>query len=139
MTRLLIAAAVATALACSSSGGENTGQSCEVADDCYPGIDHADLRGEVECLDRVEDGYCTHRCQSDDDCCAVPGECATGIPQVCAPFENSTITRCFLSCENDIIGEENSDSYCRDNAHPDFLCRSTGGGGGNRRVCVPGA
>lgn len=133
---LLVLPLAATAAACGGDG-ENAGQACDEPADCYPDIDHADLSGDVVCLDRVPDGYCTHLCGDDQDCCAVEGECETGIPQVCAPFENTTITRCFLSCEADVIGEEEENAYCQDHAHPDFICRSTGGGAENRKVCVP--
>ena len=117
--------------------GENTGDACETADECYPDIDPEELAGQVECMDRVEGGYCTHLCVTDDDCCAVEGECETGIPQVCAPFESLPDHRCFLSCEDDIIGEWDASAYCREYAHRSFGCRSTGGGSENRRVCMP--
>jgi hypothetical protein len=116
--------------------GEKTGQSCEVADDCYPGVDHEDLSGEVACLDRVAGGYCTHECVTDEDCCAVPGECATDAPQVCAPFESTGIYRCFLSCEASVIGDQEGNDYCGEFAHRDFICRATGGGD-PKKVCVP--
>ena len=28
--------------------------------------------------------------------------------------------------------------FCQREAHPDFICRSSGGGSNNRKVCVPG-
>jgi hypothetical protein len=121
---------------------EETGRSCESVDDCYRGIDNEDLSGEVMCLDRVEDGYCTHQCETDDDCCAVEGECNDDFSQVCAPFENTDLMLCFLSCEDEDIAavdsELDADAFCEENAGPAFICRSTGGGQGNRRVCVPG-
>lgn len=117
--------------------GENVGSACEVADDCFDDIERDSILGEIECLTRVEGGYCTHLCESDDDCCAVDGECETNLPQVCAPFENSGQKRCFLSCEADVIGDEEETAFCQDHAHESFLCRSTGGGGENRKVCVP--
>jgi hypothetical protein len=116
---------------------ENAGQPCEAPTDCYPDVDHTELAGEVECLDRVEGGYCTHLCEVDEDCCAVPGECLAGYPQVCAPFENSNVKRCFLSCEADVIGDLEENEYCRVNAFEDFSCRSTGGGSENRKICSP--
>lgn len=136
LTSLAFASLLSAAWACGDDD-ENTGHACDEPADCYPDIDHADLSGEVVCLDRVTDGYCTHLCVGDDDCCATEGECETGIPQVCAPFENTTITRCFLSCEPEVIGEQEENDYCHDHAHPDFICRSTGGGSENRKVCVP--
>src|SRR5947209_5988977 len=82
-----------------SRGGEQTGQACKVATDCYPGLEAGALKGEVQCLDRVANGYCTHLCQTDADCCAVSGECKTGFKQVCGPFESTGQMMCFLSCE----------------------------------------
>lgn len=116
---------------------ELTGAACGAPEDCFPGVDPADVRGVIECLDRVEDGYCTHLCEADEDCCAAEGECETGIPQVCAPFESLPDYRCFLSCERDVIGDMEATSYCQEYAHPSFGCRSTGGGSDNRRVCLP--
>lgn len=112
---------------------ENTGNSCETVDECYPEVDHGDLTGEVVCMDRVEEGYCTHHCTTNTDCCAVENECESEFPQVCAPFESTGEMYCFLSCE----GVEDENNYCQENAHPSFICRSTGGGGLNRKVCVP--
>ena len=126
----------ALAIACHHEP-EYAGQPCDTPADCYPDVDHSALLGEVECLDKVEDGYCTHLCESDDDCCAVEGECVSGFPQVCAPFTNETIKRCFLSCEDSDVGDLGPDEYCQTYAHPSFGCRSTGGGSENRKVCVP--
>ena len=70
-----------------------------IAADCYPHVDHAELAGAVECLDCVRAGYCTHLCETDDDCCAVEGECETDLKQVCAPFESTGRRMCLLSCE----------------------------------------
>ncbi len=81
---------------CKDDDLEQAGQPCTSPDECYPGVDRDALMGEVECLDKVPDGYCTHLCTSDDQCCAVEGECTTGHPQVCAPFENQPDMRCFL-------------------------------------------
>lgn len=135
----------------SGRGPEQTGQACTAASQCYPGLDAGSLVGEVECLDRVPSGYCTHRCEKDEDCCAVPGECGSGLRQVCAPLENSTEKRCFLSCEDEDIaavaadgGFDESDGavddttyYCHTYASPELNCRSTGGGKNNRKVCLP--
>jgi hypothetical protein len=116
-------------------GLDNVGQSCEVADDCYAGVDHDQLSGEVICLDEVSGGYCTHLCETDADCCAAPGECdfETDLDVVCAPFQSTGEKYCFIACE----GEGQDDEYCQTWAHPDFICRSTGGGDENRKVCVP--
>jgi hypothetical protein len=133
----------ALASACGSSDVQtpsNTGQVCQVAADCYPGIDPASLQGEPVCLDRVTDGYCTHHCTQDLDCCAVMGECPDHLAQVCAPFESSGDQNCFLSCEAaDVSNAGFSDStvFCQTKANPAFICRSTGGGSQNRKVCVP--
>ncbi|MCA9619368.1 MAG: hypothetical protein KC731_10100 [Myxococcales bacterium] len=115
----------------------SAGRACQSPADCYAGVDPASLSGEIECLDRVEGGYCTHFCDSDADCCAADGECPDGLRQVCAPFENSTQKRCFLSCEKDDLDGQDSTLYCQDYAHRDFGCRSTGGGSENRKVCTP--
>ena len=125
---------------------EQTGKSCEVAADCYPGVDHDDLAGEVQCLDRVREGYCTHLCETDEDCCAVEGECDTELRQVCSPFESTGQRMCFLSCEGEDLrdadgepGDEvDEQEYCQREASSDFICRSSGGGSDNRKVCVPG-
>jgi hypothetical protein len=115
-------------------------QSCQVPADCYPGIDQTTLKGTVQCLDRVPGGYCTHLCQSDQDCCAVQGECRTGRPQVCAPFESTGQMFCFLSCEGNVVsaaGYQDANLFCQGNANVAFTCRSTGGGAANRNVCSP--
>lgn len=130
-----------------SGGGspEQTGKSCESASQCFQGLEGGAVKGTVQCLDRVRGGYCTHSCQTDADCCAVPGECVTGIKQVCSPFENTGQMMCFLSCESaDLVaadggaGAVDDWEYCQREASPDFICRSSGGGGANRKVCVPG-
>ncbi|MCP4601398.1 MAG: hypothetical protein GY847_12885 [Proteobacteria bacterium] len=109
------------------------GSACETAEHCFPDVDPDEIIGEVVCMDRVKDGYCTHHCNKDEDCCAIKGECEGDLPQVCGPFESTGKKFCFLSCE-DIEDEEN---YCQLNAHEEFICRSTGGGSENRKVCVP--
>ena len=119
---------------------EQTSQSCELAADCYPKIDPEALRGEPVCLDRVPDGYCTHLCERDADCCAISGECSTGHPQVCAPFESTGKKHCFLSCEPDVVRDAklaDDGAYCSTYASASFGCRSTGGGSENRKVCMP--
>src|SRR5436190_8266356 len=134
MTPRLIAAPSSLALlllapACGDDdGGENTGATCQVADDCFTDIAREDIAGEIECLDRVPGGYCTHLCETDDDCCAADGECLTGFKQVCAPFESADDKRCFLSCEAEDVGDADETVYCQDNANEAFGCRSTGGG-----------
>ena len=121
-------------------GGEHAGQSCATVAECYRQLDGAALQGGAAvCMDRVSGGYCTHNCVTDADCCAIPGECRTPQPQVCAPFESTGERFCFLSCENNVVSPSGLDEagYCSTYAHPSFGCRSTGGGSDNRKVCVP--
>lgn len=97
----------------------------------------------MTCLTQLQNGYCTHTCQSDADCCALPGECVTGFKQVCAPFESSGEMYCFLSCEASAIaaapdaGASDATAYCQKWANPTFTCRSTGGGSQNQLFCGP--
>lgn len=135
----------------SGRGPEQTGQACRAPSDCYSGLgDSGALRGEVQCLDRVTNGYCTHLCDADVDCCAAPGECRGGLKQVCAPFESTGKKMCFLSCEpadvtagiaalGPVLFETGTkeDAYCHSYASPSLGCRSTGGGKENRKVCLP--
>lgn len=130
----------------SGSGGaggspDNTGSTCATADDCYPGV--TGLSGEPRCLDRVRGGYCTHLCETDDDCCAAEGECRSDLAQVCSPFESTGVRQCFLSCEAEDIrrtdgGAIDEQEFCQRFASRDFICRSSGGGSANRKVCLPG-
>jgi len=142
-TSLAVLALAAAPLSCGDDDAENTGEACTVPDDCYEDVLEEDrdmIAGEIECLTRVEGGYCTHLCETDDDCCAVLGECLDeeDHPQVCAPFENeSAIKRCFLSCEPEHIGDLEENDFCHEFAHEEFGCRSSGGGSENRKVCVP--
>jgi hypothetical protein len=126
---------------------DNAGQTCATPAHCYQNVDHTTLAGAVICLDRVENGYCTHECNSDADCCAVPNECWSNLVQVCSPFESTDQRYCFLGCEDAevadgaaLVGaspEISADEYCSRYASPSFHCRSSGGGSANRRVCVP--
>lgn len=119
---------------------DQVGSVCEVPDDCYPDAD-GELQGEILCLDRVPEGYCTHECAVDEDCCAVPGECATDLAQVCSPFESADNKMCFLSCEDadvEAAGAPDEQSFCHHEVSTSFICRSSGGGSENRKVCVPG-
>jgi hypothetical protein len=116
----------------------NTGEQCEVNDDCFVEILANDpLPGDTQCLDRVEGGYCTHQCQSDADCCTVEGVCPVDTAHVCGPFESTGLLLCFISCEATDVGNKDADDYC-DDFNAGFICRSTGGGGNNKKVCVPG-
>jgi len=144
----LTALGIALMPACSggnSASGpiEQTGQSCAAASQCYAALDAGALRGDVTCLTQLQNGYCTHTCESDSDCCAVPGECLTGFKQVCASFESSGKNYCFLSCESSDIaaapdgGTTDPSVYCQTWAGATFTCRSTGGGSKNRKFCGP--
>lgn len=136
--------------ASAGSGGtagspEQTGAVCESASDCYPDLADGGLEGEAMCLDRVREGYCTHTCTKDDDCCAADGECATSLPQVCSPFESTNQMMCFLSCEKADMqpydggtGWSDDNEFCQREASQAFICRSSGGGSNNRKICVPG-
>ena len=133
----LFASFVTVAIACHQEP-EYVGLPCDAPSECYPDVaDHTQLQGEVECLDKIEGGYCTHLCETDADCCAIEGECKGDFPQVCGPFENQPEKRCFLSCEDDLLDGLDADEYCDRYAFPGFGCRSTGGGSENRKVCVP--
>ena len=121
---------------------EQAGQACTSAAQCYPSTDGAALMGgPAVCLDRVPNGYCTHVCTADSDCCAVPGECRTGFPQVCSPFESAPDKYCILSCEDTVLGDAgfsaDANAFCATYAHAGFSCRSSGGGVQNRKVCTP--
>ena len=126
---------------------EFTGSACKVAADCYQTFDAQSLKGAPYCIDKVTDGYCTHECQTDDDCCAIPGECKTKLKQVCAPFESTGKNVCVLSCESADINAGNDagftdagtdpNNYCQKNISSQFSCRSTGGGSNNKKACFP--
>jgi hypothetical protein len=141
---LAISALLGLALACSGSSSgpsapQHTGQSCTTASQCYPGLDAAALLGQATCLTQVTNGYCTHTCTSDSDCCAIPGECS-GLTEVCAPFESTGQTYCFLSCAASNLpdgGTTDPSVYCQTWANAAFTCRSTGGGRGNALFCGP--
>jgi hypothetical protein len=104
------------------------------------------LSGEVRCLSEVRDGYCTHVCTVDTDCCkeGVVGECKTDLTEVCAPFESTSGDMCFLSCESDALRDANGaatpdadpQEYCQRAAGTDFECRASGGGN-PRKICMP--
>lgn len=147
----------------SSSGGtadsgprgvESAGQTCTAAAQCYSGVqggaDSGAILGAVTCLTKVTNGYCTHTCTQDTDCCAAPGECTTGVKEVCSPLENQGAQYCFLSCEDADIqravaanadagyaADAGADSYCHTFAGASTSCRSSGGGTKNRKVCLP--
>lgn len=125
---------------------EQTGSSCTQAAQCYPNIEAGALAGTVACLP-VTGGYCTHECQSDEDCCKIAGECKTNIREVCSPFESTGKKYCFLSCEDADVQRAavtadgslitDGTQFCVVEASAAFTCRSTGGGVQNRQVCLP--
>ena len=118
---------------------EPTGATCEADDECYPDVGDGALVGDELCLTDVRGGYCTHTCTDDADCCAAEGECKTDLEQVCSPFQSTGQMLCFLSCEaDDIPDERDEQEYCQEEASRDFICRSSGGGSDNRKICVPG-
>ena len=145
---LLVATGLATALACSGGGGGGgasgtpAGQSCAAATQCYAGLDAAALHGQVTCLSQLQNGYCTHACQTDADCCAVAGECE-GVQEVCAPLQSASGTYCLVSCSSAAIaafpnaGTTDPTTYCQRWANASFTCRSTGGGHDNMMFCGP--
>jgi hypothetical protein len=123
-----------------SAAPTDTGQSCTAADQCYAGLDGGAIVGTAICLNKVPGGYCTHSCATDADCCAVPGECSGELREVCGPFESTGQMDCFLSCEDTDLEQAkytDSNAYCAHFANSTFICRSTGGGAKNRKVCVP--
>jgi hypothetical protein len=138
--------------ACSSGGGGGpgpgvTGTACTQASQCYPGLvsDAGDaggaIRGTPACLS-LQNGYCTHTCTADTDCCAVPGECPLGFNEICASFESSGQMYCFLSCSAaDVAAAHGTttdpSTYCQTYANATFTCRSTGGGSANAKFCGP--
>jgi hypothetical protein len=145
---LVSAGVVIGGLACSSSnnsggGTHATGSTCTAPAQCYPGVSPATIKGQVTCLTQLQNGYCTHTCTTDADCCAAHGECMTGFNEVCASVESSPSLYCVLSCDAaDVAAAPNAGTtdpttYCKDWANPTFTCRSTGGGSQNRKFCGP--
>jgi len=148
-------------------GFEPAGQACTSPARCYLDPAGSDggagtqlaVKGTIYCETKVENGYCTHECTADTDCCAVPGECRTSVQQVCSPFTNTENPKyCFLSCEDEDIRAAiaanvdaggwdggapddgtayDPDTYCRYYASIHATCRSSGGGRDNRKVCIP--
>src|SRR6266478_6357111 len=90
------------------SGGSATppaGHPCTKDSDCYVGLgpDGGGLQGTIICLTNLQGGYCTHTCTMNSNCCAVSGECPTGIKEVCAPLESQPQTYCFVSCADTVV------------------------------------
>jgi hypothetical protein len=142
LTPLILTAGVW--LACgSSTNNTNTGTACAKTTDCFVGLDAATIHGTVTCLTQLTNGYCTHTCTADTDCCAVSGECPKMFKEVCASFESSGQKYCFISCDSaDIAADPNAgtmdaNAFCQKWAGANTTCRSTGGGSNNRKFCGP--
>ncbi len=123
-----------------NGAAEQTGQACANAAQCFPNVAPGALQGTAVCLTQVQNGYCTHTCQSDTDCCAVPGECLTAYPQVCSPYTSTSDKYCFLSCEDSDVqaaGYTDATLFCHTFANAAFTCKSSGGGSQNRKICMP--
>jgi len=138
-TSIVSLATVAVIVAC-SGGSQSVGASCTSASSCYPGVTASSIKGTVTCLTQISGGYCTHTCSADSDCCAASGECKSGFKELCAPFESTGTSYCFLSCEAADIqasgaGNMAPDTYCQTYAGASFTCRSTGGGANNKQFC----
>lgn len=141
-------------------GVEPAGQSCTTAAQCFADVDAGPdggaIAGEITCLTKVTNGYCTHTCTQDTECCRAPGECRTAVKQVCSPLSNQPEQYCFLSCEDDDVSRaiaanadagyydggvteagSTADAYCQSFAGVATSCRSSGGGNKNRKVCIP--
>jgi len=133
-----------TCAACSSSSDApppaTTGSACAAPEQCFTALEAGSLHGSAVCLTKPAGGYCTHTCTTDLDCCAVPGECANGRTEVCAPFSSTEGKHCFVSCEDTSVAAAaaaSADALCVSAAGPSFSCRSTGGGSENRKFCSP--
>lgn len=147
--RLLFTFVVLAMAGCSGSHGTLSspagpiGQECTSVSECYVGLDAAALQDQVTCLTQLQNGYCTHTCTSDADCCGVPGECPKGFKETCSPFESTGQTYCFLACDSASlaadpgVGTTSASTFCQDWANPTFTCRSTGGGSSNQQFCGP--
>lgn len=142
VTAATIAACSGTTNSGPGPGSTATGDACTSSAQCYPDVDAGALAGQVTCLTQLQNGYCTHTCQSDADCCQVAGECPFALPEVCAPFESSGQQYCFLGCDATQIasvdaGTTDPTTYCQRWANATFTCRSTGGGSANQKFCGP--
>jgi hypothetical protein len=137
MTAAVVSAAI-LGFACEEPppAEQPTGSLCAEAADCYRDVDHA-LLGEVFCETQFEDGYCTHTCERDEDCCAFEGECMPGIAHVCTPLTNDHTKRCWVSCEDEARLDADPMAYCFTHAGPGTVCRSSGGGSEKRSICGP--
>lgn len=138
---VVVVAAIAAAgvgFACAPGPDPEIGRGCAVAEDCYPGVDRGALP-VIDCVEKFPGGFCTHNCETDEDCCAVAGECADGLVYVCSPYEDDKTRRCFLGCGAEEIGGGDGTAYCSQQISPEYVCSSSGGGPENREVCRPPA
>ena len=137
-----LVAFIATVVAggCSSSSGASgaTSSSCTSASQCYPGVDAGALKGTPACLTSVGNGYCTHTCASNADCCSGPDNCAAAdIKEICGSFESSGANYCFVSCAAADLpaGTTDASAFCAKTVGGSSSCRSSGGGSNNTQFC----
>lgn len=113
-----------------SCGGPEVYRPCASVADC---VDPVPEDTEGVCLEKSQEGFCTWTCTHDDDC--DDGE--HPHPLVCAGFEDEAGSFCFPSCDDgdsdDEGGGEDGEGACP----AGFVCRSTGGGSANRKICFP--
>lgn len=116
--------------ACGGDRG-GTGSTCGSADDCYQGVE---IEGDAVCFTQVEGGYCSHTCESKEDCCAADGECPEGFDYLCTGLESRSGKFCFVDCNSDAQGGGGNETC---NEFGDGLeCRNTGRGAGSK-ACLP--
>jgi hypothetical protein len=133
-----VAAVVVGGCSGSSNAPATTSSSCTSASQCYPGVDAGALRGTPACLTSVGNGYCTHTCASNADCCSGPDNCAAAdIPEICGSFESSGANYCFVSCAATDLpaGTTDANAFCARAAGGSSTCRSSGGGTNNTKFC----
>jgi hypothetical protein len=122
----------------SSSPPATTSSACTSAAQCYPGVDAGALQGTPACLTTVGNGYCTHTCSSNADCCSGPDHCAAeGIKEICGSFESSGATYCFVSCATADLpaGTTDASAFCARTVGGSASCRSSGGGSAPTKFC----
>ena len=104
-------------------GGPEIYRPCEAAADCLQQVPED---AEGVCLDKANEGFCSWACTDDGDC----DDGAAAPPLVCASFESEAGRFCFPSCDEALDDDAEA-------CPPDFVCRSTGGGSENRKICFP--
>ncbi len=102
-------------------GGDAIYEPCDEPDDCTDIPESA----TAACIDKAGDGFCTWKCLEDADC-TWDDEDDASDERVCASFESTDDLYCFPRCDDD-------ESACPDG----MVCRSTGGGDENRKICFP--